>query len=371
MGGAFVAMDDGAFAGYHNPSSMVYLAEGTAEVASAFASVDATYTTPGGASAEAKNHVVAIPSAAGGVPISDRSAAGFIIHSPFGLQLDWPEGSPYRYTSTFSRLQMLSGGPVYAHRFDSGGAVGASLLWNSGSVDLKRAVPSAVFGGPPGGPDAAFDATGTDGALSANLGALWPVNDTFSIGVTYRSPVNLDLEGDAELRLPAGGSIEDDWSMGFDLPQNVALGASWKPAPDWVLNAQMDWIDWSVVDEHRLTFEQDKLEDMHIPRGWNDTLQYRIGAEWNLTKTWALRMGYSYSPSPVPAETLDPTILDSDRHVLAAGVGYRVNDWQLNATYEHTFTESRTVDSSFHRQPTVGLYEGGINTLIISARYAF
>ena len=65
-----------------------------------------------------------------------------------------------------------------------------------------------------------------------------------------------------------------------------------------------------------------------IPPNFRDRLVPRLGAEYQMEMSEAIEMpwraGYAYERSPVPDQRGVTNFVDSDRHVLSAGVGLRL-----------------------------------------------
>ena len=55
------------------------------------------------------------------------------------------------------------------------------------------------------------------------------------------------------------------------------------------------------------------------------------GAAWGLADAHELRFGAVYDEAPIPADTLRPSIPDSDRTGATAGYGYASETWGLDA----------------------------------------
>jgi long-subunit fatty acid transport protein len=66
-------------------------------------------------------------------------------------------------------------------------------------------------------------------------------------------------------------------------------------------------------------------------RGYSDTLTARLGVEYALPKyNTAVRVGYIYDPTPVPAAHLTAELPDIDRHDICAGMSYHIAGYDLH-----------------------------------------
>ncbi len=122
-------------------------------------------------------------------------------------------------------------------------------------------------------------------------------------------------------------------------------------------------MDWSSINTQTLTFYNNVLLSQVYVRNWDSRVQLRVGAEYAAGPSLLLRAGYSYDPSPVPDDTLDPMLFDLSRHILSVGVGTSpCNPWSLDVSYQHEFGQPRTAAASLNFFPTPGSYTGSAET---------
>ena len=331
----------------------------------------AEYLPPGGSAQQNIPHVLVVPSAGTIIQLHNDRFPSFELlgYTPFGLELDWEQNAAYRYYVTFDKIRVLSAGGVTAWKVGGRFALGGGLFVNSGKTTLENKVPSIVYAGAPGLPDASSSLTGSDTSPNYHLGILWQANRTLRIGAAYRSAIDLNERGDARLTIPNGPTITDQWSAPLKLPQNVSLGFAWQATPDTLIAGQADWVDWSVLKQEVITFRQGALPNITMARNWKDRTQLRLGVEYAVRKSLALPAGYSYDPSPVPDTTLDPQLFDLNRQIVSVGFGTSSRDWTLDVAYEHFFGQSRTTTTSIHAFPTNGTYRGSADILTLTVSY--
>jgi long-chain fatty acid transport protein len=70
---------------------------------------------------------------------------------------------------------------------------------------------------------------------------------------------------------------------------------------------------------------------------WKDAVQLRIGAQYALDRTWSLRAGYYYDPSPAPAETLNILLPEATYHTLTFGFRAKAGRLTFDACMEALF----------------------------------
>ncbi len=96
----------------------------------------------------------------------------------------------------------------------------------------------------------------------------------------------------------------------------------------------------------------------------------RLGIEYLLSETWAVRGGYSYDRSPQPTETISPFLHDEDRHVFGLGGTYRYENLQLDLFGRYLLFSNRSTDGlSVYEYE--GLYESRSFQLGAALGYRF
>ena len=159
--------------------------------------------------------------------LTDRISLGLGVSTPFGLQTGWPRGWVGRYNARFSQLQTFNFNPSLAVRVTDwlslgGGAnaeyVNATLTNN---LDLGRSARSWVAtrrasrrplcdarsACQPQKVDGYVSLKGNSWAAGYNFGALFSPTSSTRIGLTYRSRMQHNVEGDADFRIPKKGQI--------------------------------------------------------------------------------------------------------------------------------------------------------------------
>ena len=112
-------------------------------------------------------------------------------------------------------------------------------------------------------------------------------------------------------------------------PLQVAAEVSVRPTARLLLTAQAAWKRWSAY-----VYPIDKSTDGSLPvplPNFHDTVVPRVALEWQpavlRSVELLLRLGYFFEWSPTPSpppEDLARNLLDSDRHVITAGIGVRL-----------------------------------------------
>lgn len=238
-----------------------------------------------------------------------------------------------------------------------------------------------------------LNTTGTGWGVQTGLN--WRPTKDLAVALSYRSEVRIESDGTARGdarrqldRLGLGAARSDfayDAGVNNTLPPMVSLGTQYRATERLRLAAQLDWIGWERTFDTLVVDLKDgnnadlngltKSRDIHdeIPLNWRDQWVGRIGAEYALSDSTMLRVGYAYSPSPVPGETLTPLTASIAEHTVGVGVGYTNGSWTWDFAAQADIPHTQSVEKSAlaageYNNSSVKL---GIWSLGISARYEF
>jgi len=256
--------------------------------------------------------------------ISDVVKVGIGFYTPFGSSTKWPASSPGRDQSRETVLRTFFISPVVG--FDLSKYVPGTLAFGGGfdlvpaTVLLKRDI---LFGADVGTAELGGDGLGFGGRAGVRYDPISQV----SIGLTYRSEVKIDFDGQADFDagpqyrpiLPPDGDISTE----VTLPQSVLGGVAYRPMPNVELELDFNWIDWTSFKQLDIALpDGSTLTD---PRNWDDVLVVRFGAEYMMPQFGAnVRAGYAYDPTPIPDTTLGFAPPDANRHVVSIGGSYQL-----------------------------------------------
>jgi long-subunit fatty acid transport protein len=158
------------------------------------------------------------------------------------------------------------------------------------------------------------------------------------LGAAYRGAIDLGLKLDILANVDLAGAITGDTlitlrAVNFYTPHKVALGAAVEVRPELTLTAELDWVNWGAfggaVPDLRvlvaLGISPPLVEALFPAARFNDIWVPRVGAElrhdFSPRVGFAVRLGYAYERSPVPAQRGLTSFADNDRHVVALGAG--------------------------------------------------
>jgi len=291
-------------------------------------------------------------------------SAGLGVFNPFGLATTWPGDWEGRYIATKSELSTYNINPVASCRITPKLSLAAGLDFIFLDSTIEDKIPSAALGIPGPSFDVSRKFKGSGDGIGYNLGFLMNVTDSISIGVSYRSEVKIDIDGDLSLSI-APQSISGNTAM--TLPQQVSAGIAYEPTDKLILEMGMRWEDWSSFDQ--LKIEIAGQSPAIYPRDWHGTFAINAGGKYRINGTSAITAGYLYGWNPVPDSTFEPAIPDSNTHLFCLGSEAQFGRVNVAIGYAYQLQEERTKSINRYGAIANGAYNSNIHLLGLSLSY--
>lgn len=326
--GAVVASPQEPAAAWYNPAALAFLPGTNAALGGLLYAPSSRFEPATGARVDSTQSLHLVPALYASHSLTDRLTVGLAINVPFALQIEWPRGWVGERFGLSTRLWALQINPSLAWRLSDSWAVAAGASAVRGSVDI-------VSGLLPEMGEGQVALSGQTWGWSANLATLWHPRPTFSAGLTYRRRVRLAFGGRATFspEKPDFGAVNQNASAVITLPDLIVAGAEWRVRRNWLLAAEVGCTLWSTFDRLAIDFQQPSMRMAPVERGQHNPWSARVGVEWNAPFALVVRAGGSFDQSSATAQTLSPAGPDSQRIAGAAGVGYRLGAWGVDAAY--------------------------------------
>lgn len=328
---------------------------------------------------------------------NDRLDAGLGVFFPFGLATEWDGKWDGRYIATRSEVFTTNINPVVAWRPipPLSMAAGLDVLYLDAELENKVNSTALGFMLNPGGLGLLSDInqkfSGDGWGVGYNLGLVLQINENINFGATYRSHVDVTVDGESRFDVPADaaglgfGSLFPQTGGDTDirLPAQATLGLAWAPTEQLTLEIGARWENWSSFDELKIELDQPILQQSEniTPRDWDDTWAFNVGGQYLLNDMVTLLAGYLYAANPVPDSTFDPSIPDSDAHLFTLGTDLNFKRFSVSLAYGYEHHEDRTKNnaigdpldpSGLNPLSTAnGKYKADIHLLAASVAYRF
>lgn len=391
-GFCFTAQADNPSAVHYNPAGLTQLKGSQVTVGYVFEapmfSVDSKAT---GTNVNMQKQVFYLPNLYFVTELKNENLRfGFGANSPYGLSTDWSNDSFAKYLSTESNVSMMNYNPTIAYKVNDYVSVGAGLDFFTADVNKHRVVAGATAPTPLSNTGGDFQLKGSDESWGYNFGLLLKPSEKHRIGISYRSEIDLTLEGTVSLDgLNATGqaifgaaSYSTKMKSKSTIPRSIAFGYAYQPNNKWTIETDAEWTDWSCVEEEFLTYPDEtnatRLATLNsgnpASRDWRSVWAYGIGAEYQATDKLELRGGFLYEQSPIPSANFEPVLPDSNKHGITMGAGYLLKNVKIDASYAFFKYRDRDVTNDVGASTNSnidGKYKGYVNILGLSLTYKY
>ncbi len=257
-------------------------------------------------------------------------ALGVGFNAPFGGGLSWPETWYGRMELVDMRLQVIAAYAGGAWRINEYVSVGLSASLYSASVALNKRIDfidsegKAQLGG--GGM-----------GVAGQLGVIVHPTPDVNVGLSARIPSTIALKGRAHFEDVPGAfasTLPDQAiSTSLTLPARIAFGIDAMVEPittRFFFDAEVTF--WTSFKSFAIDFENPSTPDVTSPRDWRIAPTFRLGAERDFG--FALcRLGLGLDLAASPTGTLSPSLPDSTRVAVSAGVGRAFGLFRADLSY--------------------------------------
>ena len=339
------AMADNAGAQWRNPAMLTYL-EGTQ------VSVGAIYVDPNidiegtsGANTPANSedfaHSAVIPNFYVSHKYSEKLAIGFAAGTNYGMETDLGKdfaGANHGNEASVISMELnLNAAYQVLENVSVGGGVRYVMAEGSFGATATGTLPVGTT---------LKYMEGDDTAWGWQVGTAWQINENHRLGFTYKSEVDLTLEGHAKgfAFNMANPNAHKPGSMDLALPATAEIASFHQLTDKVAVHASVNWTDWSSFKELVADFPGEP-SDLIKEENWEDNYRFAIGTTYQMTPKLALRSGIAYDTSAVSEEHRTATIPETDRTWLSIGAGYQ---WSEQLTLDAGFTYILAKDAKMH-----------------------
>ncbi len=353
---------------YYNPATMT-LHPGT-QIQAGFVAVGLDLAFEGtndyaGVTENGQYNTQAIPHGYISHQLTDSMWIGLAMTVPFGMGTEYKDDWRLANRGISAEVLTFDFNPNVAWKVSDKLSLGAGMSIQYAAADLKMQDKLAGLS-----VNGEVDADSI--AWGFNVGVMWSPLENLRFGLSYRSRVNHNADGDFTL---SGGNAYVDGALGqMGLAQGVPYDATatistpaWAMATAaWDVNSLLSlyatfrWTDWSSFDTLDIKSPKGLLPlggTKTVENHWQDTYLVSVGADLRFTNWWTFRAGIGYETSAVDDPKYRTAIIpDADRLWLALGSSFKATknmQIDVSAAWLHGIGE-RNLWSSDGSNPTEG-----------------
>lgn len=292
---------------------------------------------------------------------TDLETLNLNLSGAYRLNNNWSFGLGFDAVYARAKIERYAGDLPQQVDFATGGALGLSDL-------IPRDTQIAHL-------------KGDEWGFGWNAGILYELDKNNRWGLTYRSEVKVDFDGDYKSDLPlavnvlgpqlglkglpvatAGATIPG--SLTLNLPEMWEVSGYNRVDPQWAIHYSLAYTSWSQFQQLKATGSQGQ-QLFYKEEGYKDAYRIALGTTYYMDDNWTFRGGIAFDDSPVPADKRSISIPDQDRLWLSTGATYAFNkdaSVDVGVSYMHgqkvKFTEGQY---TFKSEGRAWLYGANFN----------
>ncbi len=285
------------------------------------------------------------------MPLTKDLYLGVGANAPFGMRTDWPKEWVGQGFGTMTDVKAMNFNLNLAYRLNDQLSVGGGVNYQKFDAQIGNQVNIGV------GPAAvgSYLVAGNDWSWGYNLGLLYKPSINTQIGVSYRSAVKHQLEGNYSISgapgvvaaiVGAGGfkAANGAAKVNIKLPDTWVFSVAHQLNNQWELLGDVSRTGWSSIPELRIVSANGSPDQVSDYR-WRDTWRVAGGANYQINDAWKLRLGLAFDQSPVREGLRTPRLPDQDRIWYSIGAQYKINAKnKLDVGY--SYVKAKTADAN-------------------------
>jgi long-chain fatty acid transport protein len=221
-----------------------------------------------------------------------------------------------------------------------------------------------------------------------NLGALWELSPGSRIGASYRSQLNYSLDGTTTVTTLSGAPVSaasGPTKVDIKFPDMASLSLAQTLNDRWQLLGDVTYTWWDKIGQLDAINTTNNTYRDKLAFNFDNAWRVSVGANYTHSDTWKFRGGLAWDQSPVKDDTRTVRLPDNDRFWLALGAQWRLTkSAALDIGYAHLFiqdadirfTRSQVVPATGSPSPgtastVTGTYKGSVDILSLQLALTF
>ena len=333
--GAGIVGDD-LSAVHYNPAGMTLLPGTQMQAGSVWIEVNAEYEGNHGSSENGRYKGQAIPAGYITHQLTDDVWLGLGLTVPFGMGTDYGKGWKGKergYTSTILTFDI---NPNVAWKVNDFLSVGGGI-----SLQYAKAKLGASLGYAGNGK---INADSWDWGW--NFGIMVSPTERLRLGLSYRSSITHDAEGDFDYTPSAHVPLQAttfNSKATVKTPDTVMFTTTWEATDNLRLSSLIRWSKWSnfktltIKNEASGMYESLGFGSKSYDNDWEDTWLFSVGADYKLNDAWTVRGGVAYEKDPVGDNSKRMAVIpDTDRLWLSFGATWNASkNFQIDGGFSY------------------------------------
>ena len=299
--------------------------------------------------------------------INDTTWFGLGITVPYGMATEYDDNWEGRERGIAASILAVDINPNFAfkinEKFSIG--VGASIQYAEAELKIGKNIPGNTnYNIPEIRTTSNLEVDSL--AWGYNFGFMYQPVESIRLGVSYRSSINHQADGDftatanlsgkqiigiadqilaVDSKNPEALALKElgglvhagtvDGAAGLKTPQQILVSGAWDINEVVSIYGTFRWADWSTFNELPVKAAGNVVTTLH--NKWKDTYLTTAGMDLRLTNWWTLRGGLGMETSPISdPRTRTAIIPDAKRWWFSIGSSFMLsNDLQADVAFAH------------------------------------
>lgn len=379
MGHTGVAMAESSEAVFFNPGAMTFL-ENDLDISASTTLIDSVikYQNRTANTTAETDSPIGTPSNFYIAQRHDEKLSyGLGLYTPFGNVVEWQKDWEGSHLVNNIELKAIYVQPTISYKLgdDYGFGFGPTIVY--GLVEFNRNLSTSLADANGNRSNVTIKASGVT-AIGYNLGFFAKPSEDLSIGISYRSKVDLkarDESADFE-NIPdslQGVYFDTTFNADLVLPAELTLGISYTLNSDIILAFDINRTYWGAYKNLDVQFNNGAGLSLN-PRNYNDANIFRFGAQYTMNEDLTVRAGIYFDNSPIDDGYYTPETARADSMGLTFGASYKVSKRmelefsflelifdEFNGSYDHYDQSGTLVSFGGDYKPSVTAIGFGLN----------
>ena len=358
MAGIGVVGDD-LSALHYNAAGMTLLPGTRIQVNGSYVAVNAEFEGVNGETENGRKKGQLLPAGYFTHQVDDQWWVGLAMTVPYGMGTDYEREWVGADKGNKSMILTVDINPNVAWKMNDYVSFGAGLSLQYARATLGKSVQSGMVNA---------IVKGDSWAWGWNVGVMIQPVETVRVGLSYRSHISHNAEGDTSFALTSQAKNKMDYlpetmkqalalingktadmDVRIKTPDTITLSATWEATPELRISGTARWSKWSnfrVLNiENTFNTGMGAMVDAalnangstQVENNWEDTWFVSLGADYKLNNQWTVRGGVAFDKDPIADQTKRMAVIpDTNRLWLALGASYKHCDnvtFDFGATY--------------------------------------
>ncbi|MBS1191129.1 MAG: Membrane protein involved in aromatic hydrocarbon degradation [Rhodocyclaceae bacterium] len=301
----------------------------------------------------------ALPNAYLSWQVGQNLFLGLGVSSPFGLTTKYDDANWIgRYQALKSEITTVNVNPSLAYRLNDKVSLGFGLNYQRIDAEMTKLVIV------PGPATTNYSLKGDASTWGWNGGALFTLSPAMRVGVSYRSAIKHELEGDRTV-----GGVTTSAKANLKLPDTFILSVWQQVSEQWEAMGDLSYTHWSTVDKLNIVHAVGTdVENFNYRDSW----RFAWGAAYKASDAWKAKFGVAYDRTPTTNGDRSARVPDNNRIWLSVGGQWKPSrDAAVDFGYAYLYLHDPRIDQTAGTANLRGRYNDSAHILGVQYSQGF